>query len=559
MSHYEKAWQAVQDAHRRAPRAPPGAPPDTVHAARRFEDVSGRGGARSLCARASARSARTTCRRPPPSGPRSRDLADIAVAPDRAAPEQQDGAGGRDVRLGGERRPAEDRASGCRRSGRRTARRSTCWCRSTSAARRRRAASRPTRRWRWRGTSPRCRDLRLRGIMGIPAPTDDPATAARAVPRAARDASTRARRAGLPWTRCRWACPRTSKRRSRKASTRGAGGHGDFRREAGERRVMARMPDAAIRTSVTFIGGGNMATALIGGLSRAGADAARLSRRRAARRAAGQARGALSRHRHLRRADGGRGRRRRPRRARREAAADARGGAGARAARRRRAGGAVDRRRARASPISSRWLGGYARIVRAMPNTPALVGAGISGVVRAAGGRRARPRRSPTRCSRRRAIVLWVDARGRCSTRSPAFPAAAPRTCSTFSRRSSRRRASWASRAATRASSPTRPSPARIKLAQASDAEPGDAARAGHVERRHDRARASATLEERAREGRDSSRRSKAPPRARRSSATSSGDDDGASRTCSHGRTGDQIPARRRLRAVHVRAPAALR
>lgn len=28
----------------------------------------------------------------------------------------------------------------------------------------------------------------------------------------------------------------------------------------------------------------------------------------------------------------------------------------------------------------SRWLGGYARIVRAMPNTPALVGAGISGI-----------------------------------------------------------------------------------------------------------------------------------------------------------------------------------
>jgi pyrroline-5-carboxylate reductase len=28
----------------------------------------------------------------------------------------------------------------------------------------------------------------------------------------------------------------------------------------------------------------------------------------------------------------------------------------------------------------SRWLGGYSRIVRAMPNTPALVGAGVSGV-----------------------------------------------------------------------------------------------------------------------------------------------------------------------------------
>src|SRR3954447_158642 len=28
----------------------------------------------------------------------------------------------------------------------------------------------------------------------------------------------------------------------------------------------------------------------------------------------------------------------------------------------------------------ARWLGGYARIVRVMPNTPALVGAGVSGI-----------------------------------------------------------------------------------------------------------------------------------------------------------------------------------
>ncbi|HSQ82381.1 MAG TPA: pyrroline-5-carboxylate reductase [Casimicrobiaceae bacterium] len=35
----------------------------------------------------------------------------------------------------------------------------------------------------------------------------------------------------------------------------------------------------------------------------------------------------------------------------------------------------------------SRWLGGYARIVRAMPNTPALVGAGISGVYAMPGAR----------------------------------------------------------------------------------------------------------------------------------------------------------------------------
>ena len=36
------------------------------------------------------------------------------------------------------------------------------------------------------------------------------------------------------------------------------------------------------------------------------------------------------------------------------------------------------------TPDLSRWLGGYRRIVRAMPNTPALVGAGISGVYAAA-------------------------------------------------------------------------------------------------------------------------------------------------------------------------------
>jgi pyrroline-5-carboxylate reductase len=33
----------------------------------------------------------------------------------------------------------------------------------------------------------------------------------------------------------------------------------------------------------------------------------------------------------------------------------------------------------------SRWLGGYGRLVRAMPNTPALIGKGISGVFAAAG------------------------------------------------------------------------------------------------------------------------------------------------------------------------------
>lgn len=31
-------------------------------------------------------------------------------------------------------------------------------------------------------------------------------------------------------------------------------------------------------------------------------------------------------------------------------------------------------------PTLSRWLGGYARLIRAMPNTPALIGAGIAGL-----------------------------------------------------------------------------------------------------------------------------------------------------------------------------------
>jgi pyrroline-5-carboxylate reductase len=56
----------------------------------------------------------------------------------------------------------------------------------------------------------------------------------------------------------------------------------------------------------------------------------------------------------------------------------------------------------------SRWLGGYPRIARAMPNTPALVGAGISGVfapieVSAAG------RKLAGRVLEAAGAVVWVD------------------------------------------------------------------------------------------------------------------------------------------------------
>ena len=53
----------------------------------------------------------------------------------------------------------------------------------------------------------------------------------------------------------------------------------------------------------------------------------------------------------------------------------------------------------------SRWLGGHAAIVRAMPNTPALVHAGVTGLYAPRDGRTPRaaaaPRRSSPRWARR--------------------------------------------------------------------------------------------------------------------------------------------------------------
>ena len=56
----------------------------------------------------------------------------------------------------------------------------------------------------------------------------------------------------------------------------------------------------------------------------------------------------------------------------------------------------------------SRWLGGYARIVRAMPNTPALVGAGISGLW-AAPAVDATARDAAAAVLRAGGDVLWFD------------------------------------------------------------------------------------------------------------------------------------------------------
>ena len=80
----------------------------------------------------------------------------------------------------------------------------------------------------------------------------------------------------------------------------------------------------------------------------------------------------------------------------------------------------------------ARWLGGYTRIVRAMPNTPALIGAGVTGVYSSPD---VPPKASlpPPMCCVRQARSSVARARRR-SMPSPACRAAAPRTCSIFSK-----------------------------------------------------------------------------------------------------------------------------
>ena len=56
----------------------------------------------------------------------------------------------------------------------------------------------------------------------------------------------------------------------------------------------------------------------------------------------------------------------------------------------------------------SRWLGGYARIVRAMPNTPALIGRGISGVY-ADASVDARARETAAHVLEAAGEIVWLD------------------------------------------------------------------------------------------------------------------------------------------------------
>ena len=260
---------------------------------------------------------------------------------------------------------------------------------------------------------------------------------------------------------------------------------------------------------------------------RRGRRRAGLPRRRARRRAARRARGAVSRRRVLRRSPTAvRGRRRRHRRAGGQAAADARGRAGARAAHRRASPVVLTIAAGMRSADLSRWLGGY-RAHRARDAEHA--GADRRGHhrrLRGARRRRRGARARSRRCSQAAGDDRMVRATKRCSTRSPAFPAAVRRTCSTFSRRWSARRRSWASRRPMRARSPTRRSPAPSALAQRSEADPATL-RAQVTSKGGTTERAIATLEERGVKATHSSPRVKAAARrAQTSWATNSDEDD---------------------------------
>ena len=377
--------------------------PGSVAAPRGVQDVSGRGGARALRAAASARSGRTTCRKRAPSATRCADLPDVQWHLIGPLQSNKTARGGRRAstgsrawialkiaqRLSAQRPPA--------RAPLNVLRRGQCERRSDQG----RGGARRTR-CRWRARSPRCRTCALRGIMGIPdARTPSPSDSARSSGRLR--GCFDALRDGWPprWIRCRWACPRISRRRSPKARRRCASAP-PFSGRDGMRSASSGAATWPPRSSAAS-SSAKTDPRVISRVEPLAAQHDKLAERFPGIGLFGESSaGALDR--------------RRARRTCGQAAAHARG-------RRRRVAPHIDdvpvvMTIAAGTRIAdlSRWLGGYARIVRAMPNTPALIGAGISGIFAPASVDAKQPRAWRNACSKPRAPSCGSSAR-RCSTR----------------------------------------------------------------------------------------------------------------------------------------------
>ncbi len=130
------------------------------------------------------------------SGSRCADLPDLEWHLIGPLQSNKTRAGRRDVRLGRERGPAEDRGAAVGAAAAGCAGRSTSAFRSTSAAKRRKSGVAPGEALALAQAVAALPRLRLRGIMGIPAPTPDVARQ-RAQFRALRACFERCRDAGL--------------------------------------------------------------------------------------------------------------------------------------------------------------------------------------------------------------------------------------------------------------------------------------------------------------------------------------------------------------------------
>jgi pyrroline-5-carboxylate reductase len=108
----------------------------------------------------------------------------------------------------------------------------------------------------------------------------------------------------------------------------------------------------------------------------------------------------------------------------------------------------------------SRWLGGHRLLVRCMPNTPALIGAGVTAVYphRVSEAQRAAQRYS-------KQLAWCCGSRTVTSIQSP-VSGSSPASCTTSSRQCNRRQRSWGFRPRKRARSRSRLSSARRGLRQ---------------------------------------------------------------------------------------------